>query len=130
MTSDDLGNFLTHVTTFHDLRMTLTTHADDIFTTLKTNGEDTLTTPMNSDEDTLMTPVMTHDYLMIPPHDITDNPCDDIDDLEQIIVKYVERLMVGCLLSLLVTAHNSQIRWWRSGRGQRAVMVRLLHRKY
>jgi len=29
-TSDDLGNFLTHVTTFHDLCMTLTIHDDNI----------------------------------------------------------------------------------------------------
>jgi len=28
MTSDDLGNFLTRVTTFHDLFMTLTTRGD------------------------------------------------------------------------------------------------------
>jgi len=38
MTSDDKGNFLTHVTTFHDLRMTLKTHGDNISMTLKIHG--------------------------------------------------------------------------------------------
>ena len=58
------------MTTFHDLRRTLTTNGDDILMTLKNNGEDTLTTPF------------THDYLVTTPHDVTDDPCDDIDDLE------------------------------------------------
>jgi hypothetical protein len=31
--------------------------------------------------DTLMTLVMTRDYLVTTQNDITDNPCDDIDDL-------------------------------------------------
>jgi len=81
MTSDDLGNFLTHVTTFHDLRMTLMTHGDDILMTLKAHGEVTLMTRMTSGEDTLMTPVMNRDYHVTTPHDITDDPCDNIDDL-------------------------------------------------
>ena len=34
-TSGNLSNFLTHVTTFHDLRMTLMTHGDDILTALR-----------------------------------------------------------------------------------------------
>ena len=48
---------------------------------MKTNGEDTLTTPTTGGEDTLTTPFMTHDYLVTTPHDIIDDPCDDIDDL-------------------------------------------------
>jgi len=84
MTSDNLSNFSTHVTTFHDLCMTLTTNRDKILMTLKTNGEDTLTTPMISGENTLMTTVTTRDYLVTTPHDVTDDPCDDMDDLEQI----------------------------------------------
>ena len=80
-TSDDLGNFSTHVTTFHDLRTTLTTNDDDILTTLKTNGEDTLTTPTTDGEDTLTTRFTTHNYLVTTPHDVTDDPCDDIDGL-------------------------------------------------
>ena len=71
--SDDLGIFLTHVTTFHDLRTTLTTHGDDILMTLKTNGEDTLMAPMTSGEDTLTTLVTTCDYLVTTPNDVTDN---------------------------------------------------------
>ena len=63
MTSDDLGNFMTHVTTFHDLCTTLMSHGDGILMTLKTNGEDTLTTPMIGDEDTLTTHFTTHDNL-------------------------------------------------------------------
>jgi hypothetical protein len=50
--------------------MTLMTNGDGILMTVKTNGEDTL-----------MTPFTTHDYLVTTPNDITDNPCDDIDDL-------------------------------------------------
>jgi len=73
MTSDDLGNFLTHVTTFHDLRTTLMTNADDILMTLKTIGEDTLTTP-----------VATRDHFVTTPNDVTDDPCDDIDNQEQL----------------------------------------------
>jgi len=49
--SDDFGIFFTHVTTFHDIRMTLT----------KTNGEDTLMTPTTGGEDTLTIPFTTHD---------------------------------------------------------------------
>ena len=87
MTSDNLGNFLTHVTTFHNPPTTLTTHGEDILTTLKTNGEDTLSTTMTSGEDTLTTTVTTRDYLVTTPHDVTDDPCDGIDDLEQITIK-------------------------------------------
>ena len=46
-----------------------------------TNGKDTLTTLMTDDEDTLTTPFMTHDYLVTTLHDVTDDPCDDIDYL-------------------------------------------------
>ena len=81
ITSDNLGNFLTHVTTFHDIRTAMTTYGDDNLTTLKSNGEDTLTTPTTGGEDTLTTPFTTHDYLVTTPHDVTDDPCDDIDDL-------------------------------------------------
>ena len=28
---------------------------------------------------------MTYDYYVTTPHDITDNPCDNIDNLEQIV---------------------------------------------
>ena len=52
--------------------------------TLKTDREDTLMTPMTSGEDTLTTPVTTRDYHVTTPHDITDDPCDDIEDLEKI----------------------------------------------
>jgi hypothetical protein len=61
--------------------MTLKINCDDVLTTLKTNGEDTLRTQTISGEDTLMTPVTTHDYLVTTPHDITNDPCDNIDDL-------------------------------------------------
>jgi hypothetical protein len=43
-TSDDFGNFSTHVTTLHDLRTTMTTNGDNILMTLKTNCDGTLTT--------------------------------------------------------------------------------------
>jgi hypothetical protein len=49
--------------------------------TPKTNGEDTYTTLMTDGEDTLTTPFTTHDYLVTTLHDVTDDPCDDIDDL-------------------------------------------------
>jgi len=81
MTSDNLHNFLTSVTTFHDLRMTLMTNGDDILTTVITNREDTLMTPTADGEDTLTTHFTTHNYLVTTPHDVTDDPCDDIDDL-------------------------------------------------
>ena len=41
-------------------------------------------TPMTSGEDTLTTPVTTRDYLVTTPHDVTVNPCDDIDDQEKL----------------------------------------------
>jgi len=84
MTSDDLGNFLTHVTTFHDFRATLVTNGDDILMTLKTIGEETFTTPTTSCEDTLTTPVATCDHFVTTLNDITDDPCDGINDQEQI----------------------------------------------
>ena len=80
-TNDNLRNFSTHVTTFHDLRTTLTTNGDYILTTLKTNGEDTLMTPMTDGEDTLTTYSTTHDYLVTTTHEVTDDPCDSIEDL-------------------------------------------------
>ena len=86
-TSDDLGIFSTHTTAFHNLRTTLMTKGDDILMTLKTNGEEAFTTPTTSDEDTFTTPVTTRDYLVTTMHDITNNACDDIDNLEQITVK-------------------------------------------
>ena len=76
--------------------------------TLKTNGDFTLMTLTTSGEDTLTTPVMTHDYLVTTPFEVIDDSCHDIDNLEQITVKYLERIMVGGLLSLLATAHDSQ----------------------
>jgi len=60
------------------------TDGDDILTTLKTTGEDTLMTQMTSGEDTLTTPVVTRDHFVTTPNDITDDPCDDIDDQEQL----------------------------------------------
>ena len=72
MTSDDFGNFLTHVTTFYDLRMTQKTIGEDTLTTLTTIGEDTLTTP-----------VTTHDYLVTTPYDVIDDPCDDMTTLSK-----------------------------------------------
>ena len=59
------------------------TNCDDILTTLKTIDEDTLTTLMTSGEDTLMTSVATRDHFVTTPNDVTDGPCDDIDDQEQ-----------------------------------------------
>ena len=44
----------------------------------------TLTTPATGGEDTLMTPFMTHDCLMTTPDNITDDACDDIDNLYDI----------------------------------------------
>ena len=81
MTSDDLLNFLPHVTTFYDLCTTLMTNGDDILMTMKTNGEDALTTLMTDGEDTLTTHFATRDYLVTTPHDVIDDPCDSIDDL-------------------------------------------------
>ena len=52
--------------------------------TLKANGEDTLMTPMTTAEDTLMTFVTTHDYLVIPVHDVSDDHGDDIDNQEKL----------------------------------------------
>ena len=43
-----------------------------------------LMTPMTTDEDTLTTPITTRDYLVTTPHDISDDPCDEIDDQEQL----------------------------------------------
>ena len=60
------------------------TNGDDSLTTLKTIREDTLTTPTTSGEDTLMTSVATHDHFVPTPNDYTDNPCDDIDNQEQL----------------------------------------------
>ena len=79
-----LGNFLTHVTTFHDLRTTKMTDGDDILMTLKTIGEDTLTTQTTSGEDTLTTPVATSDYFVTTPNDVTADIFEDIDDQEQL----------------------------------------------
>jgi hypothetical protein len=31
------------------------------------------------------------DFLLTTPHDVTADPCDNIDDLEQITVKYVNK---------------------------------------
>jgi hypothetical protein len=73
-TSDDLRNFLAHVTTFYDLRTTLMTNGDDILTTLKTNDEDTLMTLTTDGEDTLTTRFTTSDYLVTTLHDVTDDP--------------------------------------------------------
>jgi hypothetical protein len=64
---------LTHVTTFHDLRTTLVTNGDGILMTLKTNGEETSTTP-----------VTTRDYIVTILYDITYDPFDNIDNLEEI----------------------------------------------
>ena len=81
MTSEDLRNFLAHVTSIYDLRMTLMTNGDKILMPLKTNGEDTLMTLMTDCEDTSTTLFMTSNYLVTTPHDVTDGPCDSIDNL-------------------------------------------------
>jgi hypothetical protein len=60
------------------------TNVDNMLMTLKTNGEDTLTTLMTGGEDTLTTHFMTSVYLVTTPHDVTDDPCDSIDDLNGI----------------------------------------------
>jgi hypothetical protein len=57
------------------------TNGDDILTTLKTNGEDTLMTLTTDGEGTLTTRFTTSDYLVNTQHDITDDPCENIDDL-------------------------------------------------
>ena len=79
-----LGFFLTHVTTFFYLHTALTTYGDEILMTLKTNGDFTLMTLTTSGEDTLTTPVVTCDHFVTAPYDITDNPCDNIDDQQQL----------------------------------------------
>jgi hypothetical protein len=80
-TSDDLGNFSIHVTTFHNLCTTLMTNGGNILMHMKTNGEDTLTAPTTDGDDTLTTPFTTRNKLVTTPNDVTDDPCDDIDDL-------------------------------------------------
>ena len=75
--------------------MTVMTDGDDILTTLKTIGEDTLTTSMTSGKDTLTTPVATRDHFVTTLNDVTEDPCDNIDDHDQ--VKYTARLMVGAI---------------------------------
>jgi len=60
------------------------TNGDDILTTLKTIAEDTLMTLTTSGEDTFTTPVTTRDYLVTTLHDVNDDPCDNIDDQEQL----------------------------------------------
>ena len=52
--------------------------------TLKDNDEDTLTISTTTGEDTLTTPVTTRDYLVTTPHDVSDSPCDDIDEQEKL----------------------------------------------
>ena len=84
MTCDDLLIFSPHVIIFHDLHTTLKTNGDNILMTVKTNGEDTLMTPMTDGEDTLMAPSRTHNDLVTTLHEVTDNPCDNIDDLDDI----------------------------------------------
>ena len=64
--------------------MTLTPHDANILTTPKDQWWRHFDAPATSGEDTLMTPATTQDYLATTPHDVTDNPCDNIDDLEQI----------------------------------------------
>ena len=84
MTSDNFSNFLTHLMTFHDLVMTLRTFGDNILTILKTISEDTLTALVTCGEDSLTTPVATCDHFVTTPNDITDEPCDNIDNQEQL----------------------------------------------
>ena len=118
MTSDDWGNLTTHMTTFHDLCTALMTNGDDILMTMKTNGEDILTTPTTGDEDTLTTPFTTHDYLVTTTHDITDDPCDNIDDLYDIhcphdwdqVTKRTTRWWQGWLTTL--TDNVANLVWW------------------
>ena len=77
------------------LHTTLTTNGEDILRTLKTNGEDTLTTPMMDGEDTLMIQLMT--TFVTTLHDVTDDPCDDIDDLYEpkILMSATKNIDVG-----------------------------------
>jgi hypothetical protein len=61
-------------------------------------------------------PATTHDYLVTTPHDVSDDPCYDIDDQEQ-LAKYVERLMVGALSGdakddKVMTMTTSVPKWW------------------
>ena len=60
------------------------TNGDDIVTTLKTIGEDTLTTQTTSGEDTLATPVATRDHFVTTLNDVTEDPCDNINNQEQL----------------------------------------------
>jgi hypothetical protein len=84
ITNDDLGNFLTHVTTFYDLGTTLMTDGDDILMTMKTISEDTLTARTTHGGDTFTTHVATYDHFVTTPNDVTDDPCDNIDNQEQV----------------------------------------------
>ena len=102
-----LRQFSTHVTTFHYLWTTLTTNGDDILTTLKNNGKDTLNTPFT-----------THDYLLTTLHDVTDDPCDNIDDSYDIhcphdwdqVMKRTTTWQKGRLMSLTDDVVN--LVWW------------------
>jgi len=47
---------------------------------MKTNGEDILTSLTTDGEDTLMTHITASDYLVTTPHDVTEDPCDSIDN--------------------------------------------------
>ena len=42
-------------------------------------------TRMTSGEDTLTIPVATRDHCVTSPNDVTDDPCDDIDNQEQVV---------------------------------------------
>ena len=74
--------------------------------------------PMSGGEDTLTAPFTTHDYLVTTPHDITDNPCDDIGDLYCIhcpqnwdqLMKRTTRWWQGWLTTPIDNMVN--VAWW------------------
>jgi hypothetical protein len=59
-------------------------NGDDTLTTLKTISEENLMTPTTHGEDTLTAPIATRDHCVTTLDDITDDPCGDIDDQEQL----------------------------------------------
>ena len=83
-----------------------------------------LMTRMTGGEDTLMTTFTTHDHLVTTLHDITDDPCDDIDNLHDIycprdwdkvtkVTKRTTRWLQGQLMTLTDNVVNLvwQLMW-------------------
>jgi hypothetical protein len=106
MTSDNLGIFLTHVTTFHNLSMTLMTHGDDVWWPWRPMVK-TLWWPQWLVVKTLWQPLL---WLLTTPHEITEGSCDDIDDLEQ--MGQIYRKAYGGGPYQVTTRTTSWWQWW------------------